>query len=338
MIQTRPLQNIKVIDFTRLLPGPLGTHLLSQMGAEIFKIESPKRMDTTRYYQPKRNDVSVLYHSLNRTKKQHIIDYESSEGYKQIIKMIQSADVLVEQFRSGAMKAFKLDYETVKHINPNIVYISITGYEQTGKNSHKAGHDLNFIAENGLLSLNKDTNGTPIIPGFQLADIAGGSYMLVAACTTGLLAQKLQQKPQYLTISLCNASASIAAIPQAMLQGGLPYPKAPVLSGMLVNYNVYQCQDNKWVALAPLELKFWNLFCEVIQKPTWKTDNSDDLVVGVFDKKKLDNLFLTKPRDSWVKLFEKHDVCLSAVLELEEVHIEEERSDGYGTPFDCFSG
>ena len=337
MKPTLPLKNIKIIDFTRLLPGPLGTHLLSQMGAEIFKIESPKRMDTTRYYQPKINDVSVLFNALNHTKKQCIIDYETDEGYKEIVKIIQSADVLVEQFRPGAMKAFKLDYETVKNINPKIVYISITGYGQTGPNSLKAGHDLNFIAENGLLSLNKDTRGTPVIPDFQLADIAGGSYMLIAACTTGLLAQKLQNKAQFISISLADASGSLATIPNAMLHGGMPYQKTPILSGMLVNYNVYQCQDKKWIALAALELKFWNLFCEVIQKNHWKTDNTDTLIAGRFDKKKLEDLFITKPRDTWVELFKNHDVCLSAVKELEEVNCSDNKNS-YGAPFDCFEG
>ncbi|PCH75803.1 MAG: carnitine dehydratase [Flavobacteriaceae bacterium] len=337
MKQILPLKNIKIIDFTRLLPGPLGTHLLSQMGAKITKIESPKRMDTTRHYQPKINNVSVLFHALNHTKKQCIIDYETEEGYKEIIKIIQTADVLVEQFRPGAMKAFKLDYDVVKKINPKIVYISITGYGQTGKNSLKAGHDLNFISENGLLSLNKDKYGTPLIPGFQLADIAGGSYMLIAACTTGLLAQKLQNKAQFISISLCNASASIAVIPQAMLQGGMPYQKTPILSGLFVNYNVYQCQDKKWIALAALELKFWNLFCEVIEKPRWKTDNTDTLIVGRFDKKKLEELFSTKPRNTWVETFKNHDVCLSPVLELEEVNREND-TGSYGPPFGCFEG
>jgi len=337
MKQTLPLKNVKIIDFTRLLPGPLGTHLLSQMGAEILKIESPKRLDAMRNYQPKKNGVSVLFHALNHCKKQHIIDYESPEGYQQIVTMIQSADVFVEQFRPGVMKAFKLDYETVKQINPTIVYISITGYGQTGGNSHKAGHDLNFIAKNGLLSLNKDALGTPVIPGFQLADISGGSYMLIAACTTGLLAQKLQQKPQYIDLSLSDASSSLATIPNAMLQGGIPYQKTPILSGMLVNYNVYQCQDKKWIALAALELKFWNLFCEILEKPTWKTDRTDDLIVGVFDKKKLEDLFKTKPRDGWVKLFINHDVCLSAVQELEEVN-SDNITCNYGAPFNCFEG
>ncbi|MBL4746633.1 MAG: CoA transferase [Flavobacteriaceae bacterium] len=337
MTPTLPLKNIKIIDFTRLLPGPLGTHLLSQMGAEIFKIESPKRLDGTRYFQAKKNEVSPLYHSLNHTKNQCLIDYETREGYQKIVKMIQTAAVFIEQFRPGVMKAFQLDYETVKQINPNIVYISITGYGQMATKSHKAGHDLNFIAENGLLSLNKDASGTPIIPGFQLADIAGGSYQLVAACTTGLLAQKLHQKPQFVDLSLCDASASLAVIPNAMLDGGLSYQKTPILSGMLANYNVYQCEDKKWIVLAALELKFWNLFCEIIDKPTWKTDTLDTLVVGVFDKKKLDDFFNTKPRDFWMKLFKNQDVCLSGVLELEELEMDQ-TNGRYKAPFNCFEG
>ncbi len=327
MTEIQPLKGIKIIDFTRLLPGPLGTHLLSQLGADILKIESPKRMDYTRFYDPKIGKESTMHYSLNHTKKQCIIDYETTKGYDEVIELIKTADVLIEQFRPGAMKKFKLSFQEIKKINPTIVYISVTGYGQYGENSHKAGHDLNYMATSGLLDLNRDETGKPIIPGFQVADIAGGSYMLVTACTSGLLAQKLQQKAQYVDVSLLDATIPLGAIAHGMDEGDRCYKKFPLLSGMMVNYNVYECADQKWIALGALELKFWNSFCDMINEPTWKAVNNEELIIGVFNKERIENLFKTKTRADWISLSKEYDVCLSPILSIKETknhtHIQE---------------
>lgn len=320
MQEILPLQGIKILDFSRLLPGPLGTHMLSQMGAEIIKIESPKRMDYCRFYQPQINGVSTLFHTLNHCKKQIVVDYETPEGYQQIVEQIRTADVLVEQFRPGAMEGFNLSFETVKKINPKIVYVSVTGYGQTGDKKRVAGHDLNYMAETGLLSMNRDENGKPVIPGFQVADIAGGSFMLVAACSTGLLARSIQQKAQYIDVSMYDATLAIGAIAQGMLQGNADYEQTPFLSGYMVNYNVYECADKKWIALGALELKFWNSFCHMVDRPSWKTAENTDLIIGVFDKQKLEDLFKTETRDEWVNKSINFDVCLTPVLEVNEVY------------------
>jgi len=320
MQEILPLQGIKILDFSRLLPGPLGTHMLSQMGAEVIKIESPKRMDYSRFYQPQINGVSTLFHTLNHYKENLVLDYETPEGYQQIVEQIRTADVLVEQFRPGAMEGFNLSFETVKKINPKIVYVSVTGYGQTGDKKDAAGHDLNYMAETGLLSMNRDENGKPLIPGFQVADIAGGSFTLVAACSSGLLAQRIQQKAQYIDVSLYDATFAIGAIAHGMLQGKADYGKTPFLSGHMVNYNVYECADNKWIALGALELKFWNSFCDMVGHPLWKTVETTDLISGVFDKRLLEGLFKTKSRDEWVNMSMNFDVCLSPVLDAHEVY------------------
>lgn len=319
MQETKPLEGVTIIDFTRLLPGPLGTHLLSQLGAKVIKIESPKRLDYTRFYEPKIDGISIMFHAMNHSKEQIIIDYETEPGYQKLCDLIATADVLIEQFRPGAMASFNLDFETVKKINPNIVYVSVTGYGQNGELHSKAGHDLNYLATAGLLDLNRDDQGKPVIPGFQIADIAGGSYMLLSACITGLLAQKLQNKPQYIDLSLLDATIPINAIAHSMSQGGASYKKTPILSGMLVNYNVYECRDGKWIVLGALELKFWNDFCDMVEKPEWKAKSEQELLNGIFPKKDLESLFKSKTRDEWVSLSKHYDNCLSPILEIEEV-------------------
>lgn len=352
MQETKPLQGITVIDFTRLLPGPLGMHLLSQLGAKVIKIESPKRLDYTRFYEPKIGDGSLMFHAMNHSKEQVIIDYETEEGYQKISDLIATADVLIEQFRPGAMASFNLDFETVKKVNPNIVYVSVTGYGQNGDLHTKAGHDINYLATAGLLDLNRDSQGKPVIPGFQIADIAGGSYMLLSACTSGLLAQKLQNKPQYIDLSLLDATIPLNAIAHSMSQGGASYKKTPILSGMLVNYNVYECLDGKWVALGALEPKFWNAFCEMVDKPDWKRKTDMELIDGIFSKKDLELLFKTKTRDEWARLTKDYDTCLSPILEIEEVidhrhiqgrqvfidtKIKDKTIKTYGAPFKTYS-
>ncbi|MFA5298005.1 MAG: CaiB/BaiF CoA-transferase family protein [Lutibacter sp.] len=319
MKEIKPLEGICILDFTRLLPGPLGTNLLSEMGAEVIKIESPKRLDYTRFYHPKIDENSVLFHLLNHNKESLIIDYESKEGKELIKEKIKNAAILIEQFRPGAMASFGFSFEEVKKINPKIVYISITGYGQTGDLKDKAGHDLNFLALSGLLDLNRDEQGKPVIPGFQIADIAGGSYMLLSACTSGLLAQQRHQQAQYIDLSILHASIPMGAIAHGMLQGDVSYKDTPILSGLLVNYNVYECKDGKWTALAALELKFWNSFCEMIQKPDWKVSDVTELVQGVFDKEKLEMLFKEKTRDEWIFQAKEYDICLSPILSQQEV-------------------
>jgi crotonobetainyl-CoA:carnitine CoA-transferase CaiB-like acyl-CoA transferase len=320
MTEIKPLEGIRILDFTRLLPGPLGTHLLSEMGAEITKIESPKRLDYVRFYPPIMDGNSVLFHLLNVDKNCLFINYETKDGLAQIKEKIATSDVLIEQFRPGTMAGFGLSFEDVKNINPDIVYISVTGYGQTGEYRDKAGHDLNYMALSGLLDLNKDEHGKPVVPGFQVADIAGGSYMLLSAVTSGLLAQHRTKKAQYIDLALLDAVMPMGAVAHGMEQGGASYKKTPILSGFLVNYNVYECQDKKWIALGALELKFWNTFCNMIQKPEWIAQNDSELINGVFDKSKLDKLFSEKNREEWLTLAEDYDICLTPVLSVEEAN------------------
>ena len=351
MQKTILLEGFRVLDFSRLLPGPLGTHFLSDMGAEVIKVESPNRMDYIRYYEPKRERNSVIFHIINHGKTSLIVDYNTQKGKATLLEEIKKADILIEQFRPGAMANFGFSFEEVRRINPKIVYVSISGYGQKGPRTHKAGHDLNYMAASGLLDLNRDAQGTPVIPGFQVADIAGGSYMLLAACTSGFLAQQRHHKAQYIDLSLVDATIPLGIIAQGMQQGGIPYVKMPLLSGFLVNYNVYCCSDGKWVALGALELKFWNNFCDLVSQPDWRAESDQELIVGVFDKSKVEALFLSKTQSDWIACTEKHDVCLSPILTQADL-LDHQRTMGrdsfqsiavgghelhtYKTPFNCY--
>ncbi|MFK7774948.1 MAG: CaiB/BaiF CoA transferase family protein [Saprospiraceae bacterium] len=317
--QSKTLQGIKIVDMTRLLPGPLATHLLAQMGAEIIKIESPKRMDYARASGAKIDGASILFHQLNHNKISIFLDYNTPEGKAELLELTKNADVLIEQFRPGAMDAWGVGYDVIKKINPKIVYVSITGYGQKGTYSNEAGHDFNYLAYSGVMSLMKDEKGKPVVPDTQLADI-GGAYSAVMATQSALIQCFRTGKGSYVDVALCDAMTPFLAVPLALHHSGLDYRKYNVINGKTtVNYSPYECADGRWLSIAAMEIKFWNNICEVIGKEDWKRKNPMELFIHVFPKKEVEDFFKTKTRDVWVELFKGHDVCIAPILEIEEL-------------------
>lgn len=313
------LKGIKIIDFTRLLPGPVATHLLAQMGAEVIKIESPKRMDYARLSGAQVDGASILFHQLNHNKQLKILDYNSETGKEELLEIIKDADAIIEQFRPGAMNAWGFGFEDLKKINPQIVYVSLTGYGQEGSFKNEAGHDFNYLAYSGIMSLMKDEGGKPIVPDTQLADI-GGAYMAVMAMQAALLKKFRTGEGSFVDVSLCDAVSPFLSIPFSLKSGGMDYRKFNVINGKTtVNYAAYQCADEKWISVAAMEIKFWNNICEVVGKLDWKRKNEMELLVSVFPKKEVEDFFKTKTRDEWTEIFRGQDVCIAPILEIEEL-------------------
>ncbi len=313
------LEGITIIDFTRLLPGPLATHLLAQMGAEVIKIESPKRMDYARASGTQIDGASVLFHQLNHNKTLKLIDYNTETGKTAILELIANADAIIEQFRPGAMDAWGLGYEQVKAINPEIVYVSLTGYGQQNDYSNEAGHDFNYLAYAGIMSLLKDEQGKPSVSDTQFADIAS-SYMAVIATQAALLKKASTGKGSFVDVSIADAINPFLAVPHALHKGGMDYRMFNIINGKTtVNYAAYECADGKWLSVAAMELKFWNNICELVEKPEWKRQNQMELLASVFNKAQVVALFKTKTRDEWTAIFKGHDVCIAPILEIEEL-------------------
>jgi len=330
------LKGIKIIDMTRLLPGPLATHMLAQMGAEVIKVESPKRMDYARASLSQVDGASILFHQLNHNKTSKILDYNSEEGKAELLEMIKNADALIEQFRPGAMDAWGLGYEVVKKINPKIVYVSITGYGQFGDFKNEAGHDFNYLAYSGVMSLIKDEQGKPVVPDTQFADI-GGAYSSVIAIQAALLQRFIKGEGSYVDVSLCDAMTPFLAVPFGLKSSGMDFRKYNVINGKTtVNYSPYECADGKWLSVAAMEIKFWNNICEVVGKEDWKRKNPMELFVQVFPKKEVEDFFKTKTRDEWVLIFKGQDVCIAPILEIEELenhpyHLEKKTFEEFQT-------
>lgn len=313
------LTNITILDFTRLLPGPLATNMLAQMGARVIKIEQPDRGDYARMQPPFVDGESTLFGALNFAKEVRKVDFKSKTGKKKVMELAQEADMVIEQFRPGVMAACGLGYEDFKTVNEQIIYLSLSGYGQDGPYRDKAGHDLNYLAYSGILSLTQDREGRPVIPGVQVADISGGSYMLLTACLTALLNRERSGRGSYVDVSMLDGLLPLLTVPATQQWGGFDPYQMNFLSRALVNYNVYQCSDGKWIALGALELKFWNNFCDLVDRPEWKRQNHLELSIHAFPVKEVEELFQSKKQSEWLDLAEGKDICLSPVRRLEEI-------------------
>ncbi len=310
----KPLSGIKVLDFTTLLPGPLASLMLSDAGADVIKIEKAGG-EELRKSKPFIEKESILFAVLNRGKKSIEVNLKDKNSLIKIKKLIKSCDVLIEQFRPGVMKRLGLDWNTVKKINKKIVYCSITGYGQYGLKKKKAGHDLNYLAESGLLSLSTFKDGTPSLPNTQIADIAGGSYPAFMNILLALLKSQRTNLGSYLDISMYENLAPLAWLGLANVLNGKKVNKNSLhLNGGLARYNIYETKDKKFIALGALEDKFWKKFCSIINAPKEITLEklSNELII-----KKLRSIIKRKNEVFWKKKFnEENDVCCTSINDI----------------------
>ncbi|MCG3167405.1 MAG: Acetyl-CoA:oxalate CoA-transferase [Bacteroidia bacterium] len=318
-MNSSPLSGIKILDLSRLLPGPLATQMLGDMGAEVIKIEDLNSPDYIRFFPPFSGEDSALYLSLNRNKKALALNLRTPEGKEIFFAMLQTADVVVEQFRPGVLDKMSMGYADAKKINPKIIYVSVTGYGQTGPYAQKAGHDLNYIAMSGLLA-NIGTKEKPVIPGIQIADVSG-SYAAVNGCLAALLQREKTGEGKHVDISMTDSAMPFATLihAQAWAENKNVERQNFQLSGALASYNVYETSDAKFVALGALEPKFWKTFCLAVQQPQWENrlfGTSEEITQL---KNEVAALFKSKTRKDWEAFSQQHDVCLSPVLENSEL-------------------
>ena len=311
------LEGIKVIDFSTLLPGPLASLFLSETGAEVIKIEKPGVGDEIRLSNPQWGEQSVSFSLLNRGKKSLSLDLKDPKNLKILIPILKEADIIIEQFRPGVMKRLGLDYESIKKINQDIIYVSITGYGQYGPKSMVAGHDLNYIGNAGLLSISMGKENDTVVPPALVADIAGGSYPAVINILLALRKRDLNKEGSYIDLSM---TENLFPFMFWGLGSGFAHNKWPgnsdgVLSGGSPRYNIYKTSDGSYVAAAPLEDRFWNKFCEAIELPKkfFKMQNDQEKVIQEIRK-----IIGQKEKNYWLDVFNKADCCCSIVKSIEE--------------------
>ena len=313
------LQGIRVLDLTRLLPGPYSSMILADFGAEVIKVEQPGEGDYARGYHPIVNGMGYRYIMLNRNKKSLSLDLKTTEGKEIFYQLVKNADVVMEGFRPGVMKRLVVDYDTLKAINPKIIFCSMTGFGQSGPYTFEAGHDLNYVSLAGITSLTGERDGKPHIPGIQIADISGG-LMAALGIMIALNSRHLTGVGQYIDISLFNAALAMLPADASLYfgSGQIPQRGESRLIGLLPNYSIYKTKDNRYMAVGALEKKFWTNFCCVLQR--------EDLIDAIDDKQRhhelfglFDAIFAGKTLQEWEALLEGKDTCVTPVKNLDEV-------------------
>ncbi len=312
----RPLDGIRVLDFSTLLPGPLAGLILAEAGAEVIKIERPQGEDM-RYFLPKWGQASVLFELLNRGKKSLAVDLKNEDHLAAVRKLIVEADVVLEQFRPGVMDRLGLGYEDCKAINPKIIYCAITGYGQNGPKANAAGHDLNYIGDTGLLALSYGDPAQPTLPPALIADIAGGSFPAVINILLALIQRDRTGEGSNIDIAMTDAMFTFTywALAEGQTLDTWPEGGKSLLTGGTPRYHVYQTQDGRHVTAAPLEQRFWVNFCRLIELPE---EFQNDLGNPEGTIKAVTNIIASKPAAHWAELFEGQDCCCSILASPEE--------------------
>ncbi|MHA1299019.1 MAG: CaiB/BaiF CoA transferase family protein [Candidatus Helarchaeota archaeon] len=326
-----PLEGIKVLDLSRLLPGPFATLLLGDLGADILKIEDNIQGDYTRWREPYLDTldgkkINFAFYCLNRNKKAMTLNLKTEMGQNIFYKLARTTDVILESFRPGVVKRLGIDYNTIKEINPKIIYCSLSGYGQNGPYSHMPGHDLNYISVAGLGKLTGEYLGHPHPPGIQVADLGGGMNCVIAILSA-LIAREKFGIGQYIDVSMQDGVIYwlVRKFGEFLVNKREPKTGGERLTGALPNYNIYETKDGKFLAIGALEDKFWKNLCNELGCPQYNEENppSDSMrneIINVLKEK-----FKEKTRDEWFQLLKDKDVCVSKVNEfgdvLEDEHI-----------------
>lgn len=323
----RPLEGIRVLDLTRLLPGGHCTLLLADMGAEVIKVEDLRQGDYMRWMPPLLDRYGAYFHAFNGGKKSVRLNLKTDTGRQIFRKLVGYCDVLVEGFRPGVMAALQIDSDAMRKINPRLIFCSISGYGQDGPYRSRAGHDLNYAGLAGLLPTpNPDPDQAESsfpLPRAQVADIGGG-YAAALSILGALYACHQTGKGTFLDISLAEAALTFAVprlVRAAYTETGksIPPQQGEELTGAFACYNVYRTADHKYITLGARELKFWKAFLAAVGR--------EDLLDQQYDparqtelKRIVAGIFLQRNRDEWLELLgEKADACCEPLQEGSDV-------------------
>ena len=325
------LPGIRVLDLTRLAPGPFASLVLADLGAKVIKIEEPGSGDWLRYpiaaeLRPKAGEMESPedaqraaqgFELLNHNKESVTLNLKAPEGKVILRQLVREADVLLEGFRAGTMERLGLDYEALRTVNPRLVYASLSGYGQTGPYRRRACHDLNCLALAGLLDLSGREDVAPALSALPWVDMVSGLWTALGI-VAALLARERSGLGQYLDISMLDSVAALMHIPVAdWLATGVPPRRGKTfLSGELACYNVYETADGRHMTLGALEPRFWEGFCLAVGREDWVARHRSRDQASL--RAEVAGLFSTQPQAYWVGLFEDRDCCCEPVLALDE--------------------
>ncbi|WP_448682484.1 CaiB/BaiF CoA transferase family protein [Pseudomonas nicosulfuronedens] len=315
-----PLASLKILDFSTLLPGPFASLLLADMGAQVLRVESPTRMDLVRVLPPHVDGTSASHAYLNRNKRCIALDLKQAEAVEVVKQLVQEYDIVLEQFRPGVMDKLGVGYEALKAINPKLIYVSITGYGQTGPLRDRAGHDINYLALAGVASYTGRRESGPLPLGVQLADIGGGSLHGVMGLLAAVIHRQQTGEGQQVDVSMTDCAFSLHGMAGA---GYLAAGVEPEMEGLALNggsfYDYYRTRDGRWISVGSLEPQFMQQFCAAIGRPELaarglspKPEDQQAL------KREIAIEFEKQDFAQWQERFAALDACVEPMLSLAE--------------------
>ena len=318
-----PLEGVRVLDLSRLLPGPFCSLLLADFGADVLKVEDTAMGDYLRWSPPMVEGVedsaaSAMFLALNRNKRSVRVNLKDARGREVLFALVRSSDVVLESFRPGVLDRLGCGYTALREVNPAIVYCAISGYGQDSPLRDRSGHDLNYLALAGLLGLTGDASGAPVQPAGQIADLGGGALMAAFGILAALRERDRSGEGQLVDISMTDGTLSWLAMVAArfLAEGVVPRRGGLELGGALACYRPYRCADG-WITIGALEPKFWAAFCHGVGR--------EDLVGGQFDPpgsdthRAVEAVVAARTRDEWAAFAAEHDCCVEPVLDLDQV-------------------
>ncbi len=311
------LEDVTILDLSRLAPGPFCTMLLGDLGADVLVIEPPP--ESRAGQGPGLGRGGEAYNALGRNKRSMILNLRDDEARQLFYRLAESADVVLEGFRPGVVQRLQVDYETLRAKNERLVYCSLSGYGQTGPYAGLVGHDINYISIGGALGMIGWPDQPPAIPMNVIADFAAGGLHAAYAILAALHARERSGRGQYLDIAMSDGVLYLLAssVSGYFASGRAPEAGQTVLNGSVPHYNVYQCADGGWISLGSLEPHFWANLCRVLGR--------DDFVPHQYDSAKRDEVFAhfreqfkSKTRDEWFEILKQTDICAAPVYGLDE--------------------
>jgi crotonobetainyl-CoA:carnitine CoA-transferase CaiB-like acyl-CoA transferase len=303
------LDGITVVDLSRLLPGPYCSMILADHGARVIAVEDRRFLAD-----------GLFFNLINRNKEHMSLNLKTEEGREIFFRLISSADVLMEGFRPGVVDRLGVDYQSVRKVNPRIVYCSITGYGQSGPFRNRVGHDANYLSYAGILNVNGESDRPPSIPGVQIADIAGGGMNAAIGILLALFARERTGKGQYIDISMTDGMVGFlpALLFFKQLTGREPERSNGLLFHRYACYNTYETADGKYLSIGAVENRFWKRLCDILEVPEFASLQYDDHrrkeIIDYMRK-----TFKQKTLDEWEAVLGDHDICWGRVQSLSEV-------------------
>jgi crotonobetainyl-CoA:carnitine CoA-transferase CaiB-like acyl-CoA transferase len=314
------LQGVRVLDMSRLLPGPFLTMVLADLGADVVKIEDPQAGDYMRRAPPQKGGMSGRYLAVNRGKRSVVLDLKSAAGREAMLRMASHADVVVESFRPGVLDKLGVGYAALNARNPGIILCAVSGFGQTGPYTHRAGHDLGYLAIAGVLAMGGQAGGAPMMPGVQIADLAGGALWGATAILGALVRRHRTGTGAHLDISMTEGALALLSAELGNVDcGAHPTRGMANLNGGLACYNIYRTRDDRYLAVGALEPKFWLALNQAVGRQTTVAELIPEAPVQARARGELASIFATRTAAEWNAVLASHDCCVEVVTEMDEL-------------------